>query len=298
MKKSTLLFSIIISALCITCSSNEVNKTKEVKETPQEETKEETTPVDIEGLAIDKTDYTLVFKESFDSDLSNWRVWNGGAFNQEIQLYRSEELKIAKGILTINTKRQAITGNETPWSIQQKNFEYVSGRIESNTFFGPSATSGENTYIISARMQLPTGHGMWPAFWLYADPWPTMGELDILEARGSAGKQFQFNMFYGIQANKPIGQNSKRTYNGSIDLRNDFHNYELIWQENKVQVALDGQVVITVDANNNNLKDIFGNQLRIVLNTAVGGVFFSDTNSSNFANQAAMKVDWVRVYKK
>lgn len=302
-KKIKYIFFLFLILLSCSSESNDANNTEEPNSEEVSNNEEETDTsgeslLDTEGSSVDKGDYELVFSESFDTDLSNWKVWNGGAFNNEIQLYREEQLVVNEGVLSIKTKREAITGDTNPWDDTAKNFEYVSGRIESKSFFGPSELTGENIYIISSRIKLPSGHGMWPAFWLYADPWPTLGELDILEARGNNGQQFQFNMFYGTEPNTPINQKSKKVYNGSEDLRGDFHVYELIWQESKVQIALDGNVVITVNSNNNNLKDIFGNKLSIVLNTAVGGVFFSDTNSANYADQSEMKIDWVRVYKK
>ncbi|WP_221409107.1 glycoside hydrolase family 16 protein [Reichenbachiella versicolor] len=304
-----MIFGFILIIGLMNCTSDDRETADDIdqkekadpkKGTEEKESEEQSVPIvpDVEAEAINKEGYELVFNESFEEDLSSWTEWNGGAFNNEIQLYQSEQLIIEGGLLTINTKRQAVTGDATPWDDTQKSFEYLSGRIESKTFFGPSDAEGEQTYIVSTRMKLPTGHGMWPAFWMYADPWPTLGELDILEARGGSGKQFQFNMFYGKEANKTIAQNSKKTYSGEVDLRQDFHVYELIWTETQVQVALDGRIVITVDSSGNNLEDIFGNQLSIVLNTAVGGVFFTDNNSENYADESKLQVDWVRVYKK
>lgn len=309
MIKNTLTFSLLIVCVCslvgciIEVEEDGLTGAKKISEEEvvvQSTTIQNLVTPDVEGSALDKSGFQLIFNESFESDLSQWTVWDGGAFNQEVQLYREEQLDLTDGTLTIDIQRQAITGKENPWSTKQKDFDYVSGRIESTTSFWPNDVDEQDTFIVSARIQLPTGNGMWPAFWLYDDPWPTLGELDILEARGNAGKQFQFNMFYGETTGRPIGQNSKRTYTAPVDLRQNFHNYELVWKKNQIQVALDGNVVITVDSSNNNLEDIFGNKLHVVLNTAVGGIFFSASNRDpvNYADSAEMKVDWVRVYHK
>ena len=133
---------------------------------------------------VPASEWNLVFEENFDSDFAQWNVWEGGAFNEEIQRYTGSQMSISSGLLTINAIRQANSGPTNPWDGSTKQFEYLSGRIESKMLFGPSAAEGEREYRFVARIKLPSGYGMWPAFWTYGDPWPTQGEIDILEARG------------------------------------------------------------------------------------------------------------------
>ena len=72
-----------------------------------------------------ETEWKLLFEENFDTDFSKWNVWEGGAFNNEIQLYQQEQLSISNGILTINAKREAKEGATNPFDPTPKNFEYV-----------------------------------------------------------------------------------------------------------------------------------------------------------------------------
>lgn len=257
----------------------------------------------IERDPINTTDgeWNLVFEEEFDDDLSKWNVWVGGAFNNEIQLYEESQNKIENGILTIEAKREAVSGNTSPNDGTQKDFEYISGRIETKQQFGPSAGEGENEYRIISRIKLPNGNGMWPAFWTYSDPWPTNGEIDIIEARGNEVSKFQTNIFYGTTVGEPLtsGVDTEKIHELNIDLTEDFHIYELIWKEGSLEVLVDEQSLHTYTADSKNyIADLFGKKQQIVLNIAVGGAFFQGVNSANFVDNSTMQIDWVKVYKK
>jgi len=243
--------------------------------------------------------WTLVFEEDFDGDLSQWNAWNSGAFNEEIQLYRPDQLSLVDGFLKINIKREAVSGGATPFDASIKDFEYVSGRIESRPQFGPSQEEGENEYRFMARIKLPPGHGMWPAFWTYGDPWPTQGEIDILEARGGRPKEYLTNLFFGTMESVNINQGTDILHTLDTDLTTEYHVYEMIWKENSVDILFDGELIYTYTANDsNNINHFFSKKHKVVLNTAVGGLFFEDRDSNTYADNSVMEVDWVRVYKR
>ena len=242
--------------------------------------------------------WTLVFEEEFEN-LSSWDIWYGGAFNNEIQLYKEEQLSLDNGILTINTQRKSVSGPTNIFDASPKNFEYVSGRIDSKIFFGPSDQNDEREYRFLARLKLPAGNGMWPAFWLFGDPWPTQGEIDILEARGGQAEVFQSNIFYGTEPNININSDTEAVHTIGQNLTEDFHVYEMIWREDSIDIIFDDERIYTYTANNkNNIRNLFGKKQKIVLNTAVGGLFFFNQNSNSYADNASMEIDWVRVYKK
>jgi len=246
-------------------------------------------------------DWNLVFEENFDGDLSLWKIWESGAFNNEIQLYRTEQVTLDAGVLLLTTQREAIVGATYPYDATPKEFEYVSGRMETLAQFGPSNTQGELEYRFVARIQLPKGHGMWPAFWSTSDPWPTNGEIDILEARGGEPTKFQSNIFYGTEANTPITKNedTEKVHELNVDLTEDFHIYELIWRSNSLEIKFDDTTVHKYTADSkNHISNLFGKKQQLILNVAVGGIFFSGIDSSIFADSATMKVDWVKVYKR
>ncbi len=242
--------------------------------------------------------WNLVFEDDF-NDLEAWDIWYGGAFNEEIQLYREEQLSITDGILSIKAERLNITGPTRNTDETPKEFEYVSGRIESKQLFGPSDQDGEREYRFVSRLKLPAGKGMWPAYWLYGDPWPTQGEIDILEARGSEPDRFQSNIFYGTKPGININQHSEAFFTIGENLTEEFHVYEMIWRPKSIDIIFDGKVVHEYKANrDNNIKKLLGTREKLVFNTAVGGWFLKDRDSNNYADSSTMQVDWVKVYKR
>ena len=88
--------------------------------------------------------WNMIFEEQFEGNFDQWNIWNGGAFNEEIQLYNESQLSLNNGIMTITATRQRATGATNPWDSSVKTFEYLSGRIESKMLFGPSDAEGES----------------------------------------------------------------------------------------------------------------------------------------------------------
>lgn len=234
-----------------------------------------------------------VFSENFDGtslNTGNWNIWTGGAFNNELQHYQASNLTVNGGILYITAKKEKVTGKVDPWSNRNKTFNYTSGRIESKVLY--SASTSTPKVRMMARIKLPSGYGMWPAFWSYGDPWPTQGEIDILEARGQEPNTYYTNYFYGTQVNNNLVTNSTSTINSTTSLQTCFHVYEVIWDQNALTFYLDG---VQVDQKTGSyVPELFGKKEKIVLNLAVGGNFFSRLITRNIVT-GTMQVDWVKV---
>ena len=243
--------------------------------------------------------WELVFEDQFDGDLNQWNVWESGAYNEEIQYYTGEQVRTENGLLFIEAERRLTEGPSKINSEVVQQFEYVSGRIESKERYGPSSDTGAQIYRFVASIKLPRGHGMWPAFWTYGDPWPTQGEIDILEARGGEQTKFQSNIFYGAEPGKNINVKAESYHEIGADLTEEFHVYEMTWSADQIDIYLDGRLLHRYQSNDmNNIDKIFGSRQKVVLNTAVGGWFFKDRDSSNYADSSVMQVDWVRVYRR
>jgi beta-glucanase (GH16 family) len=199
---------------------------------------------------------------------------------------------VSNGELKIVAKKEKISGVTTPFTTRLSTFNYTSGRIESKALY--SATTGSSKIRMIARIKLPQGYGMWPAFWSYGDPWPTQGEIDILEARGQEPNTYYTNYFYGTQANRNLVSNASSTINSSTSLQSCWHVYELVWEQTALKFYIDGQLADTKTGGY--VADLFGKQEKIVLNLAVGGRFFSRLSTRDII-PGTMYIDWVRVYK-
>ncbi len=246
---------------------------------------------DLDEAAVTAAGWTKTFEDNFSTDLGKWNIWYGGAFNNELQLYQAANLSVSNGNLVITSKKETATGPTTPFDQTQKTFNYTSGRIECKT--NVSASSSSPKVRITARIMLPSGYGMWPAFWSYSDPWPTQGEIDILEARGQEDKKYQTNYFYGKTSGRNLVRNEVGYITTDVGMQSCYHVYELVWSQSSLQFYFDGQLAHTNTGGY--VSSLFGKTERVALNLAVGGDFFSNFNPS-LIQTGTMYVDWVKVF--
>lgn len=228
--------------------------------------------------------------EPFDS-LTQWRSWTSGAFNDELQFYQPDNLGVANSVLLIEARKEPRTGRTDPFNPALKSFAYTSGRIESTGAY--SASDSTPRVRVMARIKLPSGYGMWPAFWSYGDPWPTEGEIDILEARGEDPLRYSTNYFFGRAVNENLVRDAVRVVESRSDLQDCWHVYEVIWARHSLTFLLDGRVVDV--KRGGYVRSLFGRRQRVALNLAVGGNFFTALDTSRIQT-GTMQVDWVKVY--
>lgn len=246
---------------------------------------------DLNESTLTSAGWTKRFDESFATNLNQWNIWTGGAFNNELQHYQASNMTISGGVLSIQAKRENVTGATTPFDGTPKNFEFTSGRIESKTNF--SASNSTPKVRMLARIKLPTGYGMWPAFWSYGDPWPTHGEIDIMEGRGNEPFRYQTAYWFGRRSGVNMASNTEGTVTSETSLTDCWHVYEVIWQKNSLTWLLDGQVVVTKTGGW--ISDFYRKTERVTLNLAVGGGFFGNPPASSIVT-GTMQIDWVKVF--
>lgn len=235
--------------------------------------------------------WSKVFDDGFTGDLSQWTIWTGGAFNEELQFYQASNLQTANGLLSITARKETVTGPSTPFDATPKTFSYTSGRIESKSYF--SASNATPKVRLSARLKLPAGYGMWPAFWSYGDPWPTQGEIDVMEARGQEPFQYQTAYWFGRRPGKNLVANSATVVWSTLSLMDCWHVYEVIWTKSALTFLFDGQVVDTKSGGY--IPSMYGKKERITLNLAVGGLFFG-TYDPSAIQPGTYQVDWVKAF--
>lgn len=235
--------------------------------------------------------WTKVFEDGFSGNLSQWTIWNGGAFNEELQLYQPSNLATSNGLLSISARKETATGPTTPFDPTPRTFSWTSGRIESKSHFSASRTTPR--VRLSARLKLPGGYGMWPAFWSYGDPWPTQGEIDVMEGRGQEPYQYQTAYWFGRRPGKNLVSSSATVVSSVVSLTDCWHVYEVIWTRNDLTFLFDGQVVNS--RSGDYIPSMYGKKERITLNLAVGGLFFGSYDPAAI-QPGTFQVDWVKAF--
>ena len=260
----------------------------------------------------------LVMQDEFDvdgapdPDIWSYDIGTGfnGWGNNELQYYtnRPENIIVQNGVLIITAKEEYFQGsNYTSARILTKGkFEQKYGRFE-------------------ARIRLPHGKGLWPAFWMLGNnieeepddnpntlPWPFCGEIDIMENAGSKPTVVSGALHGpGYSGGMPVLK--------EYDLENDrvdtgFHIYGIEWGPDYINFYVDDVLynqITPEDLPNDPIPDFISDDLRdldlwnqwvydqpfyMLLNVAVGGLFDGPPNENTIFPQT-MLVDYVRVYK-
>jgi beta-glucanase (GH16 family) len=237
------------------------------------------------AILVGPQTWNLVWSDEFDSasiSKSNWTYDTGGGGwgNGELEYYtnRSENSSISNGNLLIVARKESYSGSS-----------YTSARLKTQGL--KSFTYGK----IEARMKLPVGQGLWPAFWLLGNNisqvnWPRCGEIDIMEHINTDGN------IYGTMH---WDNNGYVSYGGGTTTDNvgAYHIYSIEWSADAIKWFLDGNQYWEGNISNNiNGTDEFHLPFFIILNVAVGGRWPGSPDSTTYFPDT-MFVDYVRVYQ-
>ena len=267
-------------------------------------------PVNDSGLQPEQA-YTLVWSDEFDvdgaPDVRNWRIEYGFGVNNEWQTYTddAENVRVENGNLVITAQCSNGATDPALCNTADKDGTITSARINTND-------KVEVKYgNIQARIKMPPGKGTWPAFWMLgADfpekPWPRAGEIDIVEVHQFFSDIFttHFTVHWcddSIPGPVPCEfipgrQFYEQTKKLDMALSDDYHIYEVDWDENRIVGKIDGVAYFTKPIVPDTEEE-FLNRFFMILNVAVGGDLGGPPNDSTTWPQE-MLVDWVRVYEK
>lgn len=152
---------------------------------------------------------------------------------------------------------------------------------------------------IEARIQMPSGKGSWPAFWMLgknidAVSWPNSGEIDITEGLGRTPYLTYATIhgpgFFG-------GTSIGTTHTHAKKLSEGFHVYGINWLEDYIEWTFDGEIIHKQSKETIAPKDwVFNQPFSIILNVAMGGEFAGEVGR-DAKSGLQMKVDWIRVHK-
>jgi len=247
---------------------------------------------------ISAQSYILAWSDEFDAasiNTSNWAYDTGGGGwgNGELQTYTSSAANsyISNGSLFIK-------------AINTTGSNYTSARLK---------TQGKKSWKygkIEARIKLPYGKGIWPAFWMLGNNittagvgWPKCGEIDIMEMIGgtpsnNGGDRRVFGTGHWYQdATTPHASFGSSTAISTGQLSDDFHIFSIIWDAYKIEWYFDGIKYSTLSLISPTVvKNTFQAPFFIILNIAVGGTWPGNPDGTTVFPQT-MEIDYVRVYQ-
>jgi beta-glucanase (GH16 family) len=228
--------------------------------------------------------WNLVWSDEFNGasvDRSKWNFEEGGHGwgNNELEYYTNgNNSSIVNGALVIEARREDVGGRN-----------YTSSRM---------TTKGKREFTygrVEARIALPTGQGLWPAFWMLGANigsvgWPACGETDIME---------HVNSDTTTHGTIHWDAGGYASYGGSVTVSNvmAYHVYTIEWTPSSIKWFVDGAQYHEANIQNSiNSTEEFHRPFFILLNLAVGGNWPGPPNGST-AFPARMFVDYVRVYQ-
>jgi beta-glucanase (GH16 family) len=236
--------------------------------------------------------WELVWNDEFDGDAINRSDWTfdlggGGWGNGEAQVYTDlpENARLEEGLLVIEGRKEP---ND------QGGFQFTSARLK---------TQGLKTFQygrIEARLKVPAGAGVWPAFWMLGSNfdqvgWPDCGEIDIME-------------YVGKDPTVVIGTLHGPGYSGALGLKgsspqdyaiaDDFHTYAVEWDKDQISWFFDDVEYHTLTRDDvGSDRWVFDQPFFLILNLALGGTL-GGFISPDTVFPAQVYADYVRVYQR
>jgi len=255
---------------------------------------------DRKPVASSRTGFTLSWADEFNQpdnsapDPTKWKfaVGGNGWGNQELEYYLPgrQNARIWHGNLEIIARKESYTGQE---GVRR---DYTSARLITSGKF-------EQAYgRFEARIQIPYGQGVWPAFWLLGSDdqhvgWPACGEIDIMENIGREPAIVHGTIHGpGYSGAKGIGAPFSLS---SGRFAEDFHVFAVEWEPKQIRFYVDDHLYATRKPSDlpAGTKWVYDHPFYILLNFAVGGEWPGSPDATTKFPQA-MLVDYVRVYKK
>ena len=233
--------------------------------------------------------YELLWHDEFDGKKidTNNRTYDIGGWgwgNGEAQYYttREENARVEKGLLIIEGRQEKFEDSY-----------YTSARLK---------TQGLHEFQygrIEARVKVPIGKGLWPAFWMLGSNfngsnWPDCGEIDIMEYLGKE-PDLILGTLHGPGYSGAMGISSwnRQTYN----IADEFHTFAIDWTVEKIDWYYDGELYHTVKRTDVGDREwVFDQPFFIILNLAIGGQLPGPVGLDTvFPTQ--YQIDYVRVFQ-
>jgi beta-glucanase (GH16 family) len=247
--------------------------------------------------------WTLVWSDEFNQkdgaapDSTKWNydegIGSNGWGNNELEYYtsRPQNISIQNGNLVITAIQERYTDSSGVTRT------FTSARIKTRSLFAQAYGRFE------ARIKIPAGVGLWPAFWMLGDNskligWPACGEIDVME---NIGKELStiHGTIHGPGYSAAAGISSAYDLSGGRRFADDYHLFAVEWEPNAIRFYVDNDLYAmrTPADLPSGTKWVYDHPFFILLNLAVGGNWPGPPNAST-SFPATMLVDYVRVYQK
>ena len=242
----------------------------------------------------DETNWRLVWSDEFNADAgtspddSKWTYDIGTGYNgwgnNELQYYTNRTDNVShdgQGNLQIVAKQESYGGRS-----------YTSARILTQGLFSQQYGRFE------ARIKLPRGQGIWPAFWMLGSNfpnvgWPNCGEIDIMEYLGNQVSTVHGSIHGPGYSGGNAVSSSYTLSNTRFDTK--FHVFAVEWTSSSIKYYVDDDLYQIITPGSASGTWVFDNDFFMILNVAVGGNWPGAPNASTSFPQT-MLIDYVRVY--
>jgi beta-glucanase (GH16 family) len=255
------------------------------------------------GPALPAPTASPVWSDEFDGpagasfDRSRWTADTGGTGfgNQEREFYTTRPENVAldgDGHLVFTARSETPSAAFQCWYGQCL---YTSARLKTTGLF--AQTYGR----FEARIRIPRGQGLWPAFWMLGSDidavgWPRSGEIDIMENIGRESATVHGTLHGpGYSGSNGISGFDMLLAGAYAD---DFHIFTVAWEATEIRWYVDGRLYHRVASSGlpSGAAWVFDHPFFLLLNVAVGGGWPGDPNGATTFPQT-MVVDYVRVYR-
>jgi beta-glucanase (GH16 family) len=249
-------------------------------------------PGNVSGWSLTWSD-EFVGGPAIDSSKWSFDIGGKGWGNNELETYtsRTANAHLESGRLAITALKETFTG---PDGVSRN---YTSARLLTRSKFSQCYGRFE------ARLKIPYGQGIWPAFWMLGENidavhWPRSGEIDIMENIGRE-PSIVHGTFHGPGYSGDKGIGGAYTLSHGRRFADDFHTFAIEWEPNVIRFYVDGSLYQTRTPADlpAGTTWVFDHPFFIILNVAVGGGWPGNPDAATSFPQH-MLVDYVRVYKR
>lgn len=247
---------------------------------------------EFDGKTIDSTKWDFQLGTGSQYGLTDWG-------NNEQEYYTDQNAFLEKGNLVIEARKESKEGKN-----------YTSSRLRTMKE-GDEVLFAKTYGRVEAKIKMPKGSGVWPAFWMLPatydyGQWPMSGEIDIMEAKGRLANRVYGTVHFGQTwpGNKYTSGMYKFPSDSDIT---GYHVYALEWEPGLLRWLVDDEVFYETqqwwslgenEAEPYKYPAPFDKPFYILLNLAIGGNYDDGAMPEDYELPAKMYVDYVRVYDK